>query len=101
MRVARFFQQSATHEPKAGVNGYGEPSFGTAELIRVRWQTGNELVRTQDGQEVTSAASLSTLTEVTVGDRITDEAGIDRTVVQVRVNRHTRGRLSHYRAWLA
>lgn len=102
MRVARFFRESATLQRLTGGNDFSGRTYDPPEEIKVRWYTENRLIRDDEGQELTTNARVSTVTEVRNGDLITPGAGgTARTVRQVRTNRDVRGRFSHYIAWLA
>lgn len=100
MNVKRFFREAAQHAALTGSNSYTGDTFATATDIQVRWFTENELIRNSDGQEVTTAARISTTANVGLGDRITRD-GTDWHIVQLRVNRDTKGNFSHRVAWLA
>lgn len=101
MNPSRFFQQTAVWEARTSSDAYTGDTFASPVTINVRWYTENELVRNDEGREVTTSARISTLTAVKVGDRVTDEMTRERTIVTVRKNRDTRGVFSHYVAWLA
>lgn len=100
MNAARFFQQTAAWEKLTGSDPYEGDTFDAAQDISVRWYTSNDLVRDAQGNEVVSSGRISTTTEVSVGDKVTDEMSRERRVVTVRKNRDTRGKFSHYVAHL-
>lgn len=100
MNVARLFRQSATLERRTTTDAYDGHAYATPVSIAVRWFTDNAVVLSDDRREVTSNARLSTLAVINPGDRVTDEAGRKREVIQVRLNRSTRGAFSHYVAYL-
>lgn len=101
VRVSRFFRETTPYEELTGSNSYSGDTFAAPVSILVRWNVGNELVRNSEGREITTSGDFSTLTAVKLGSRVTDPSGTQRRIVQVRTNRDTRGRLSHYRAWVA
>jgi hypothetical protein len=100
VNVARFFKQTAILERRTVTDAYNGTSYGPPSTIAVRWFTDASVVLTNERREVTSNARISTLAEVSVGDRVTDESGRQREVVQVRFNRGTRGDYSHRVAYL-
>ena len=101
MNVARFLTQTAVLERRTAQDAYAGNTYASPVSISVRWATEARLLRGLDGGEVISSSFVSTLAEVTEGDRITDEAGRAREIVRVRRNRDTRGTFSHYVAYLA
>jgi hypothetical protein len=51
-------EQVATYWPPAGNDGYGGVRFGAPIVIACRYQTKQSVVRSQDGQEVTSDSTV-------------------------------------------
>jgi len=101
VNVARFLTQTAVLERRVTQDTYAGNAYAAPVTISVRWATEAHLLRGRDGGEVVSDTHLSTLAVIREGDRVTDEAGRAREVVRVRVNRGTRGTMSHYVAYLA
>lgn len=99
--VDRFLKQAAVLERRTATDAYRGTSYAAPETIKVRWHAEVTVLRTDDGREITSNAHISTATEITEGDRLTDEAGRAREILRVRRNRDTRGRFSHYVGYLA
>ena len=100
MNVARYFRQEATLESLTARDSYDGNTYDDPVTINVRWYT--ETDRVDNGERVirTSSSHISTLADVKVGDRITDEAGTVRYVEAVRKNRSSKGTFSHYVASL-
>jgi len=101
MSVAHLFKQEATLEVRQATDSYAGDTFDDPVTIDVRWFNEVQAVRTDDGTQYVSSSHISTLVEVKAGDRVTDEDGVVRRVVEVRKNRSTRGVFSHYVAYLA
>jgi hypothetical protein len=101
MWVERFFLQKCTLERRIGTDAYNGTTYGIPTVIRVRWYNETNLLRTATSRELTSDAHISTDTLIRIGDRITDEDGRKREVVEVRLNRNTRGVFSHFLGFLA
>lgn len=101
MWVQRFFLQKCTLERRVGTDAFSGNTYGVPTEIRVRWFNEVTVLRTETDREITSDAYVSTDVLVRVGDRITDEDGRKREVVQVRRNRNTRGEFSHFVGYLA
>lgn len=99
--VDKFLRQTATWEARTGTDAHAGNTYGTAATIKVRWFTEHVVVRTSDRREITSSAHISCKEAVALGDRITDESGRAREVIDVRLDRDTRGNYSHRVAYLA
>ena len=98
--IAQFLTQEATWEKVTGRNSYTGNTYEDPETINVRWYTETNRVDTGSGIVTTASTFISTQTEVSVGDRITDEDGVERFVESVRKNRAANGTFSHYVAAL-
>jgi len=103
--IAQFLTQEATWEKLTGRNSYTGNTYDDPETINVRWYTETERVDASagvadQGVRHVSTTHISTQTEVSVGDRITDENGVARFVEAVRKNRAANGTFSHYVATL-
>jgi len=97
----RFLKQTATWEARTGTDAHSGNTYGASATIKVRWFTEHVVLRLANRREVTSSAHISTTATVNEGDRITDEFGRAREIVDVRINRDSRGALSHRVAYLA
>ena len=92
---SKYLRQTATLRRLQASDGYGEPSHGEPETIRVRkaaafGRTVNDL-----GVEVPNRTELLTAVEVSVGDLI------DGTAVEgVEERRNRNGAVHHYRVLL-
>lgn len=62
--------QMATYFPPAGQNGFGDPQFGAAVTVMVRWQDKADLFRDVHGREVVSSAVVYVSQDVEVSGRI-------------------------------
>ena len=67
--------QQATYWFPTGPGAWGVPSWSTPQLITVRWQDEQKLIRTKDGQEAMSAATIYT------GQPIDPQGRLQRGVV--------------------
>ena len=101
MSVAHFFRQEADLEVLEATDSYAGDTFADPVTIDVRWFNEVEAIRDDDGTQYVSSSHISTLTEIKSGDRVTDEDGVQRRVVEVRKNRKANGVFSHYVAYLA
>jgi len=101
VNVQRFLTQTVLLERRLTQDSYAGNTYAAPVKVAARWLTSTHLVRGRDGGEVVSDTYLSTLAPISEGDRVTDEAGRAREVVRVRINRGTRGTMSHYVAYLA
>jgi hypothetical protein len=98
--AARFLRQEATWQRLLSSDSYNGDTYDDAETIAVRWFTETDRLDTAQGITRVATTYISTLTEVAVGDRITDENGTIRFVESVRKNRSVKGTVSHYVAAL-
>lgn len=90
----RFMQQTATLKARTATDAYTGDTF-TTSTIAVRWYTEETLLRMDDGREIVSSGHISTAAVISEGDRVTDEDGRDREILRVRLNRDSRGNMSH------
>ena len=101
MRASRFFRQAITLKRLVSRDDYAGSSYAEPETIYARWSDKPELVRGNDGVEVTTSARVSTLEALSVGDRLLDASGTEREVVSVGEARDVRGGRSHVVARVA
>ena len=73
--LSEYANQSLTLKQPGEPNEYNEPVY-TSSTIYGRKEHSTKLVRTNEGEEVTSSAFVVTETEVTVGDLIDDRVVI-------------------------
>lgn len=75
--LAPFCRQVVTVEPRASVDGYGEPTYGTAVSHRARVVGKRRLVRNDQGDEVLSTHTVYFAGQPALGahDRITLSTG--------------------------
>ncbi len=66
----RLLNQRITRWPKGDPDGFGGHAFGGPTQEDARWQEGRELIRDDDGREVTSHVQVLTLSTMGVGDKI-------------------------------
>lgn len=97
----RFLRASVTLERRVSTDAYAGNGYATGVTVQARWFDDHQVLRTSDAREVTSSAHVTTRELVSNGDRITDPHGRAREVIHVRRNEDTRGRFSHYVAYLA
>ncbi len=103
--IAQFLTQEATWEKLTGTNSYTGNTYNAPVTINVRWYTETKRVdasagAADQGVRHLAVTHISTQTAVSVGDRVTDENGVERFVESVRKNRAANGTFSHYVATL-
>lgn len=99
--VNKFLKQTASWEARTGTDAHSGNTYSTAVPIKVRWFTEHVVLRLSDRREVTSSAHISTKAAISTGDRITDEFGRAREIIDVRLDRDSRGNYSHRVGYLA
>jgi hypothetical protein len=69
---------SITYEPRTGTDGYGDPTYGTSQIIKARVVGEQKLIRGFNGTEVLAAQTvyLGAVVVVQPTDRITLSTGI-------------------------
>jgi hypothetical protein len=101
MNWARWFTQTATRKPFTGLDGFGDPQYGTTESIAVRWEWNRKLIRNAADDEVTSEALVMTEVAVAVGDILVHpDNSKEWPVISVKDARDHRGALHFYEARL-
>jgi len=106
--------QAAVLWPKVGVDEYGAVTRGNPEEITVRWTWKRRDIRAPDGTRITVDATLHTVKDLRIGDRVwlgaledwygTGSGGDDSDVLQVVAFDFThdvKGREIHRQAMLA
>lgn len=99
--ITRFLTGEVLLERRTASDDFNGNTYAAGVMIKARLHSQAEVVRNNDGREITSDSHVSTLEELRVGDRITDAYGIGREVVTVRRNTDTRGVFSHFVGYLA
>lgn len=99
--INRFLTAEVLLERRTGSDDFNGNTYAAGVMIPARLHSQAEVVRNNDGREITSDSHVSTTTEIRPGDRITDAYGVAREVVTVRRNTNTRGVFSHFVGYLA
>ena len=97
-----YLAQSLWRKPRTGMDGYGQPSFGSAVQTKGRWLEKRRLVRNAEGEQVISevTVTLAPDEEVAVGDQLSSDGSTYLTVIAVSVSRGLAGDALTRRAYL-
>ena len=101
MIITRFLTDEVLLERRTGSDDFNGNTYAAGVMIPARLHSQAQVVRTNDGREITSDSHVSTVEELRPGDRITDAYGVGREVVTVRRNKSTNGTFSHFVGYLA
>lgn len=93
--LGNYANQSLTLIHYASINQYNEGTSPTTTTIKGRKETGNNLVRNKEGQEVVSTACVFTDSVITEGDLIDNDL-----VTAVNPAIDLSGQIRFYKAWL-
>ncbi|MFB3883245.1 MAG: hypothetical protein ACE149_18410 [Armatimonadota bacterium] len=100
--IGSYLAQSIWRKSRAGVDGYGQPTFGTAVQTKGRWLEKRRLVRNANGEQVISEVSVTLAPDeaVAVGDQLSLDGVAYLTVIVVSADRDLAGGLILKRAYL-
>jgi len=100
--ISAYLNQSIWRMPRIGVDGYGQPSFGSPVETKGRWLEKRRLVRNAEGEQVISEVSvtLSPDEAVAVGDQLSLDGVAYLTVIAVSADRDLAGGVVLKRAYL-
>lgn len=85
-----------------GVDGYGQPTFGTPAKLTGRWLEKRRLVRNATGEQVISEVTVTLGPDavLAVGDRLSSDGSTYLTVIALSVSRGLGGEATLKRAYL-
>lgn len=100
--ISTYLAQTIWRKQRTGVDGYGQPTFGTTGQRKGRWLEKRRLVRNANGEQVISEVSvtLSPDEAVAVGDQLSLDGSTYLTVIAVSADRDLAGGLLLKRAYL-
>jgi len=100
--ISAYLHQSIWRRPRIGVDGYGQPSFGSPVETKGRWLEKRRLVRNAQGEQVISEVSVTLAPDeaVAVGDQLSLDGSTYLTVIAVSVSRGLGGESMGRRAYL-
>jgi hypothetical protein len=100
--IGDYLAQTIWRKPKTGVDGYGQPVFGSPAETKGRWLEKRRLVRNAQGEQVISEVSvtLSPDEAIAVGDQLSMDNSMYLTVISVSADRDLAGGLVLKRAYL-
>ena len=94
LELDNYFNQSLTWKHVASINDSNEPTYITS-TIKGRKETGNNLVRNAQGQEVVSSAAIFTGSAIANNDKIDG-----RLVISVDAMINLNGTIKFYEVYL-
>jgi len=97
-----YLAQEVWHQPRTGVDGYGQPTFAAATQIVGRWLEKRRLVRNAEGEQVISEISVTAgiTPEIAVGDRLSADNMVYLEVIAISASRGLNGQIILRRAYL-
>jgi hypothetical protein len=100
--IAGYLAQDISHKPKTGVDGYGQPAFGTPAHTKGRWLEKNRLVRNAQGEQKTSEITVTLLAgcPAVVGDQLSLDGTTWHTIIALSASRGLNGEVMQKRAYL-
>ena len=100
--IGSYLAQSIWRKSRSGVDGYGQPTFGTPAQTKGRWLEKRRLVRNAQGEQVISEVSVTLMPDeaVAVGDQLSADGASYLTVIAVSADRDLAGGLVLRRAYL-
>jgi len=100
--IGSYLAQSIWRKSRSGVDGYGQPIFGTPTQTKGRWLEKRRLVRNAQGEQVISEVSvtLSPDEAIAVGDQLSMDNSMYLIVIAVSADRDLAGGLVLKRAYL-
>ena len=100
MDISWSMNQDAEFKALAGKDGWGQPSYGAATPLRVRWQFKQKLVRARDGQEVMSEAEVWLPLSITPeADDVLTYRGEDYVILNAEDKVDIHGQSSHWKVY--
>lgn len=97
--IQDYLNQNASWQLKTGNNSYGEPTYSAAAVINCRFEGKHRLVRSAEGVQVVSEATLYCTEAVKANDLITYD-GREYVVLSVADQPHLDGTISHREVYL-
>ena len=100
--ISDYLAQTIWRKPKTGVDGYGQPTFGSPAETKGRWLEKRRLVRNAEGEQVIAevTVTLAPDEEVAVGDQLSSDGSTYLTVIAVSISRGLGGEAALKRAYL-
>jgi len=100
--IGSYLAQAIWRKARIGVDGYGQPTFGTPTQTKGRWLEKRRLVRNAQGEQVISEVSvtLSPDEAIAVGDQLSMDNSMYLTVIALSADRDLAGGLVLKRAYL-
>ncbi len=100
--ISSYLNQAIWRKPRSGVDGYGQPAFGTPVQTKGRWLEKRRLVRNATGEQVISevTVTLGARDAVAVGDQLSVDGSTYLTVIALSVSRGLGGEATLKRAYL-
>lgn len=100
--IGDYLAQTIWRKPRTGVDGYGQPTFGSPVQTKGRWLEKRRLVRNPEGEQVVSevSATVGPGDEIAVGDQLSADGSTYLTVIAVSVPRGLGGGAVAKRAYL-
>jgi len=100
--IGDYLAQTIWRKPKTGVDGYGQPTFGSPAETKGRWLEKRRLVRNAEGEQVIAevTVTLAPDEEVAVGDQLSSDGSTYLTVIAVSISRGLGGEAALKRAYL-
>jgi hypothetical protein len=93
--INRYLTDRITWERLIARDEYDGNTYAAPATIPARLHSITQVVRTNDGREITSNAHVTATNPINVGDRITDANGTKREIINVRIAKGVDGRTSH------
>ena len=100
--IGDYLAQTIWRKPKTGVDGYGQPTFGSPAETKGRWLEKRRLVRNAEGEQVIAevTVTLAPDEEIAVGDQLSSDSSTYLTVITVSISRGLGGEAALKRAYL-
>lgn len=100
--IENYLAQTIYRKARAGVDGYGQPTYGEVEELAARWIEKRRWVRDAQGTQVISEVSVTVAggQEVAVGDQLSADGTSWMTVIAVSTSRDLGGETPTKRAYL-
>ena len=100
--IAGYLAQDVWRKERAGVDGYGQATFGAPVQTKGRWIEKRRLVRNAQGEQVISEATVTLGPDelLAVGDQLSADGATYLDVIAVSVSRGLGGETALKRAYL-
>jgi len=100
--ISAYLNQTIWRKARAGVDGYGQPTFGAPASTKGRWLEKRRLVRNAQGEQVISEVSVTLAPDeaVAVGDQLSLDGSTYLTVIAVSADRDLVGGVVLKKAYL-